>query len=145
MKMSWGNKLMFVFIAFAALMGTLVYKAVNTRFDLVSKDYYKDELRYQEQIDATKNASEITAVQFEQGEKDITINFPPSFNKRNIEADIWFYCKADSTRDKKLNLKTTTASLSIAKKDIFKGNFEVKVRWTVNGKNYYTAKDMTVL
>jgi hypothetical protein len=143
--MSWGNKLMFVFIVFAALMGTLVYKAVNTRFDLVSKDYYKDELRFQEQIDATNNASKFTAVEFAQSETDLTIKFPSEFNAKNIEADIWFYCKVDSDRDKKLELKTSNGSLTIAKKEIFKGNFEIRIRWRANGNSYYTAKDMTVL
>ena len=40
--MNWGNKLMLVFIVFALLIGTLVYKSINTKYDLVSKDYYKD-------------------------------------------------------------------------------------------------------
>jgi len=52
--MNWGNKLVLVFIVFGAFIGYLVYQAVNTKYDLVSKDYYKDELRYQEKIDRQK-------------------------------------------------------------------------------------------
>jgi hypothetical protein len=60
--MNWGNKLVVVFIAFALFMGYMVYRALSTKYDLVSKDYYKDELRYQERIDGVKNAVALDSV-----------------------------------------------------------------------------------
>jgi len=143
--MSWGNKLMFVFIVFALFMGTMVYKAVDTRFDLVTKNYYKDELRFQEQIDAAKNASQLAEVEFFQDEENLFIIFPASMKNEHITTDIWMYCKADVHRDKKLNLSTDSASLTISKKKIFKGNFEIKVKWSVKEKEYYSAKDLIIL
>lgn len=143
--MSWGNKLMLVFIAFAALMTTLVYKAVNTKFELVSKDYYKDELRFQDQIDAAKNSAATSGVVFSQNDSAVNIQFPEQFNSTNIDVNVWFYCKADGNRDKKLQLKTSDAWVQISKKQLFKGNFEVKVTWSANGKNYYNVESMTVL
>ena len=41
--MSWGNKLLVAFIVFAAGMFYLVYRSVNTNYELVEKDYYKSE------------------------------------------------------------------------------------------------------
>ena len=143
--MSWGNKLMLVFIAFAALITTLVYKAVNTKFELVSKDYYKDELRFQDQIDAAKNSAAIANVIFSQNESSVYIQFPPEFNTKKIDAKIWFYCKADGNRDKKFEINTSSASVVINKKQIFKGNFEIKITWFANGKNFYNAESITVL
>lgn len=35
--MNWGNKLVLVFVAFIALIGTLVYKAIHTQYDLYRK------------------------------------------------------------------------------------------------------------
>ena len=55
--MNWGRSLILVFIVFAAFMGYLVYRASGTHFDLVSKEYYKDELRYQDKIDGFRNAA----------------------------------------------------------------------------------------
>ncbi|OYZ47929.1 MAG: hypothetical protein B7Y19_07425, partial [Sphingobacteriales bacterium 24-40-4] len=60
--MNWGNKLVVVFVAFALFMGYMVYRALSTKYDLVSKDYYKDELRYQERIDGVKNAVALDSV-----------------------------------------------------------------------------------
>ena len=42
---------MFVYLAFVAGMGFLVFKASNQEFDLVTKDYYEQELKYQQVID----------------------------------------------------------------------------------------------
>ena len=52
--MTWGNKLLLVFAAFALLIGTLVYKCMQQNFELVSKDYYNDELQLykQKKLDA---------------------------------------------------------------------------------------------
>ncbi|MFZ8343681.1 FixH family protein, partial [Staphylococcus aureus] len=55
--MNWGYKLLLAFISFALIIGILVYKSINTKYDLVSTEYYKDELRYQDKIDGSGNAA----------------------------------------------------------------------------------------
>ena len=74
--MNWGYKLMFVFIVFAGLMGTLVYKSMNTKYELVTKDYYKDELKYQDRIDAKNESSKLSDISILQDKDSIVINFP---------------------------------------------------------------------
>src|SRR4051812_31011120 len=110
--MNWGNKLMIVFIAFAALIGTLVYKAVNTKFELVTPEYYKDELHYQDQINGSRNAAEISDVMFQQTDEKITIVFPKELNNKTISGEAWFYKKTDAQKDRRLKLETTTGDKS---------------------------------
>lgn len=143
--MSWGNKLVIVFICFAGMMGTLVYKAMQTRFDLVTKDYYKEELRFQEQIDATKNAATISDINIDQNDSEVVITFPKEHAGMAIEGEAWFYCKADVYRDKKIPVSVNNGQLLIKKERTFKGNYELKLRWTANGKSFYATKDITVL
>ena len=52
---------MFVYIAFVAGMGFLVLKASSQKFDLVTKDYYDQELKYQQVIDQAANSSRLSA------------------------------------------------------------------------------------
>jgi hypothetical protein len=59
--MNWGNKLILAFVVFAAGMAFMVYQAVNTDFELVEKDYYKQELRYQQVIDGKAEAAKLSA------------------------------------------------------------------------------------
>ena len=57
-QMNWGNKLLVTFLAFGAGMSFLVYKSITTNYD--RKDYYKNELCYQEVIDATQRANTLS-------------------------------------------------------------------------------------
>ena len=77
MKLSWGYKIMFVYLAFVAGIGFLVFKASNQEFDLVTKDYYEQELKYQQVIDQSANASKLsTPVSIEKKEEQLKISFP---------------------------------------------------------------------
>ena len=87
------NKLVLVFIVFAALIFTLVYKAVNTKFDLVSKDYYKDEWRYQEKIDGIHKANTLSSVAITQNNSTVTLALPKEMNGEKVAGEAWFYCK----------------------------------------------------
>lgn len=55
--MSWGKGIILVFVGFAAFIGTLVTVCVKQQISLVSKNYYEEELNYQQQIDELKNAA----------------------------------------------------------------------------------------
>jgi len=59
--MNWGNKLFVTFLVFGTGMGYLVYRSVKTNFDLVEKDYYKSELRYQDVIDGTNRVNQLSS------------------------------------------------------------------------------------
>ena len=71
--MTWGTKLLLVFTAFALLMSTLVYMCMKQKFELVSKDYYKDELRYQDKIDGMNNANKIGNVLIQENQENVSI------------------------------------------------------------------------
>jgi len=55
--MNWGKGIVISFILFALFIGGLVAICVRQQIGLVSKDYYSQELRYQEQIDQIASAS----------------------------------------------------------------------------------------
>ncbi|MEY3676502.1 MAG: hypothetical protein RJB67_992, partial [Bacteroidota bacterium] len=90
--MSWGNKLIIVFVVFAALMATLVYKATQTKFELVSKDYYQDELRYQDKIDGAANAALEAPLLVRLKDGSVFLEFPELQKKSSITGEAWFYC-----------------------------------------------------
>ena len=96
--MSWGNKLIIVFVVFASLMATLVYKATQTKFELVSKDYYQDELRYQDKIDGAANAALTGPSSIEVKDELILLQFPDAQKNANITGEAWFYCSVDATK-----------------------------------------------
>jgi hypothetical protein len=77
MTLNWGHKITLAFSAFVLLMFTLVYKSMKTDFQLVTKEYYKDELAYQQVIDGTNRANKLKGnVQVAQTKDGLSIQLP---------------------------------------------------------------------
>jgi hypothetical protein len=145
MKMSWGNKLILVFIGFALLMGTLVYKAVNTNFELVSKDYYKEELRYQEKIDGKHHAAGISKIMITQHTGAVLIQYPKELQGQALQGEVYFYCPTNSKLDHRVAVQADANGLQqISKKEVAKTRFVVKIRWVSGGKEYYMEENLSV-
>lgn len=141
--MSWGNKLIIVFIVFAALMATLVYKATQTKFELVSKDYYQDELRYQDKIDGAANAALEAPISIQVNDEIISFEFPDAQKNANITGEAWFYCSVDATKDKRFVLSVDSTGIQrIERKGLQKGDYQVKISYEINQKKYYVAQQL---
>src|SRR6478609_1391336 len=103
--MNWGHKLTIVFVGFALLIGTLVYKCIQQKFDLVSDDYYTQELKYQDKIDGSKAASAISPIQISQTSNDVIIQMPEEVRGLSLTGDVWLYCAYEASDDVKLPLR----------------------------------------
>lgn len=145
--MNWGNKLLTVFLVFGTGMGYLVYRSVNTRFELVEKDYYKSELRYQQVIDATSRAAALSQpVKLEQTETGIALQLPPEMAEKNIRGDVWFYCAYDERKDKKFALNPGNGGRQVFAPGVVPpGDYTVKISWADNGNSYFSENRITVL
>jgi hypothetical protein len=143
--MNWGNKLIIVFILFAIGIGFLVYKANSVKYDLVSKDYYKEELRYQDKIDGINNASKLSELNITEDSTNIIVQMPKELNGHKVEGEVFFYCPTDETKDKKLPLKVDNEGKQlIAKNEVKKTKYQVKITWKTGNVNYYSQKEFVV-
>lgn len=143
--MNWGAKIAIVFISFTLLIGFLVYKSVHTKIDLVSNEYYKDELHFQQQINGTNNANAISAVQVIPTDSLITIIFPQEVKHSNIHGEAWFYCKTNADYDKKLAIAANeNGVMTVNKNNLFKTNYILKLKWMANNTNYYSEKNINL-
>ncbi|MFW2476140.1 MAG: FixH family protein [Sediminibacterium sp.] len=141
--MNWGNKLILVFVGFAALMGTMVYKAMNTRFELVSKEYYQDELRYQDKIDGRTNAATIGAVTIHEDEQYLVFQFPPEMKAQQIKGEAWLYCKTDAVKDLRFPLTIDEDGRQLLeRKKLTANKYQLKLSWEAAGKKYYLEKEI---
>ncbi len=139
--MNWGNKLVLVFVAFAALMGTLVYKCMNQNFELVSKDYYGDELRYQDKIEGMNNANRVSDVTINNGVEQVSIQLPKELKGLVVEGEAWFYCSSNSANDRKLPITTNEEGVFIVEKSkLAKAAYTVKLTWKVGEDKYHSEQ-----
>jgi hypothetical protein len=143
--MNWGNKLVVVFVAFALFMGYMVYRALSTKYDLVSKDYYKDELRYQERIDGVKNAVALDSVTISQDASAIQIRLPKEHKGYAVKGEVLFYCITDDSKDFKLPLQVdSSATQVVMKKQLQKAPYQVKLNWQVGKDAFYNEQKLIV-
>lgn len=145
--MNWGNKLLLTFIVFGAGMTYLVYRAVSTNYELVETDYYNQELRYQQVIDGTNLANQLSSsVKIEQTDSGISLKLPHEMKNKEISGEILFYCAYDQKKDKKFTLQPDTDGVQLFEpSSISPGNYIVKINWNDEGKKYFAEKNLTVL
>lgn len=143
--MNWGNKLILVFIVFAGLMGTLVYKCMNQNFELVSKEYYSDELRYQDKIDGMNNANKLSDVTIFKGAEQVNIQLPKELAGLTIKGEAWFYCPTNSINDRKILIDVNDENVFVIDKaKLAKTKYLVKLTWTVGADKYHTEKPLSL-
>lgn len=144
--LNWGHKLIVVFLAFGLLMGYLAYRSFHTRVDLVNKEYYKDELRYQEIIDGTTLANSLSGpVEVSKKDQQILVRLPQEMSGKTVTGTIWFYCAADAARDRHLELRPGRDGTQAIDTNLFRqGTYVVKIRWSCDDKQYYTEKNFSL-
>ena len=145
--MNWGKKLIVVFIVFAAGMSYLVYRCTRVNVELVSKEYYKDELKYEDIIQSTKTANALNGrVQLSQQDASVTVQLPAEMENERVSGTIWFYCAADASRDRHIPIETgSNVCQQISKKILLPGVYTVKFEWSSNNKHYYEEQQFRIL
>ena len=144
--MNWGNKLLVTFLVFGGGMSYLVYRAVSTNYELVDKEYYKSELRYQEVIDGVKRANALSdVVKLTQTGSGLALQLPAEMKDQTISGTVHFYCDYDAKKDKTFTLNTDAGGRQILdEKQVTPGNYTAKISWNANGSEYYTEKPITI-
>ncbi len=145
--MNWGNKLLLAIILFISGISFLVYRSTQTNYDLVEKDYYRQELQYQDIIDGANSANKLTTpVKLNQEGKIILLELPAEMKNKTVSGDVWFYCAYNAAKDKKFVLQTNREGIqAFPPASIDPGNYTVKIIWKENGNTYFTKTNFTVI
>lgn len=138
---------MIVFVVFAGSMSYMVYQCFNTPVNLVSDEYYKDEIAYQQVIDGTKNANSLSShIKLLQNNNDIVIQLPAEMRNVPVTGSVLFYNAANSGNDRKFQLQPgNNAQQVIAQGKIIPGSYIVKTDWWANKVHYHNEQSLTVL
>jgi hypothetical protein len=146
MTFNWGHKLTLGFLAFAGMIVYMVIQSMNTRYDLVSSDYYKEELQYQQVIDGTSRANQLSSrVTVTQSGNQLNIQLPNEMQHKTVTGSLLFYSANNSKKDKTIALQINEQAMQIIDSRAFiPGNYTVKIRWQSNGEQYFTEVPVTI-
>lgn len=140
MKINWGTGVVLAFIGFIAfILYFVVTMNVNSKYDhdLVSEDYYAEELKYQGDINKLKNAKTLTEnVSYKKTSEGLIIQFPESINSKKITGKVFLYRPSNKQLDFETAISLSRSNLLIPDKRLVDGRWNIKVDWQYNGNSY---------
>jgi nitrogen fixation protein FixH len=139
MKFHWGTGLAIVFLVFAAGILIMVRISMNREVDLVSNDYYQQELHHQDQIDSQKRSNELSEQPSVRATPGVVIlQLPRTFSPDSTSGTLTFYRPADQHKDFVVALRLDSANTQLVPtSSLPKGLWRLKVRWAHQRRDYY--------
>lgn len=147
LKINWPTGIVIALLAFIVFILFFVIRVTFLpEYDhhLVSEDYYKEELNYQDEIDKLNNALALS--------KNITLNktgnglvivFPKEFEPEKIKGVIFFKRLANSKIDFEIPINLKSNEILIKDDSLVEGRWDVKIDWSVKGVSYLFKEKIT--
>jgi hypothetical protein len=127
---------------------SMVFYFMQQDVDLVAKDYYRQEIQYQDQIDKITNARSLKEpVNFEYlaQENMIKIHFPSAHVQGGISGTIELYRPSNANEDRLVQVKPSSDGKQLIKVgDLSLGFWKIKISWSSGGKDYYDEHIVTL-
>ncbi|AOW20655.1 FixH family protein [Urechidicola croceus] len=145
MKINWGTGIVIAFLLFMSFILFFVIKSSTQdqyKYDLVSEEYYKDELKYQVEIDKLNNAKSLK-IEINKVDKGIEIKFPVNFNANNTDGLVSFYRPSNKVLDFKLPLEIAKNRMLISDEKLVQGNWNISIDFENNSKEYLIKKTIS--
>jgi hypothetical protein len=144
--MNWGTKITLVYIGFVMLIVSLVFISATNKSELVATDYYEQELKFQDRIDAMNNERELSiTINYEVLTQFIAFTYLNKEIKNDFKGEILFFRPSDSIKDIKVPLKFDVEGKQMINKSLLsKGIYKVCIYWKNNAKNFYKEAIITI-
>ncbi|MFD2726821.1 FixH family protein [Hyunsoonleella rubra] len=140
MKINWGTGIVLAFVGFIGfIMYFIVSMNIDDRYDhdLVSEDYYGEELKYQEDIDKLKNAKTLTTnISYSKSSEGLRINFPSDIDFKKITGKVFLYRPSNKQLDFETSISLSNPYLLIPDNRLVDGRWNIKIDWQYRGKSY---------
>lgn len=145
MKISWGHGILIALGAFMIFILGMIFYFTQTmqNSELITEDYYQEELLYQQVIDAKKRADALAEKpEVFLDSEGILIIFPQQ--ERDLQDLKLILFRTD---DKNLDIKTDFSlndknQYLIPKKVLAKGSYTLKLMWKKNKESYQMDYDI---
>ncbi|MEM7551982.1 MAG: FixH family protein [Bacteroidota bacterium] len=137
--MNWGKGIALSFILFAGFIMFMVVKCFQQDFHLVTEEYYREEVNYQQRIEERNNLKRLDEeLQITSGNGFVKIDFPTA----KAEGKIAFYRPNNSVLDKNYEIKLAEGNSyqNIDKAELLQGRYRVKVSWTDGTDDFFGEK-----
>jgi nitrogen fixation protein FixH len=136
--MSWGYKIALTYLSFVGGICFMIYKTTQAKSDLVTPDYYAQELKYQDKLDESKRAAALSeSLQVTHKDGSLVVRFPKDFTGKEKTGTVLLYCPSDENKDLSKDIKAVSDQMVIPLVPKNKGWYQVQINYKVEGVSYY--------
>jgi len=133
-----------------AILGCGTFIAFCSRHpaDLISSNYYEEEVRYQGQIDRlqhTQQRAQFASVTYDATTKLITISLPPDQSRAKPSGQIQLYRPSAMNLDRQLKLELNPNGVqTLDAAALLPGLWKVRVSWALDNRDYFIDQKLVI-
>jgi nitrogen fixation protein FixH len=133
-----------------AILGCTTFVVFCSRHsaDLISPNYYEDEVKYQGQIDRlqhTQQQAPLASVRYDALSKIITLSLPPEHTQAKPSGQIHLYRPSAAALDRQVRLDLNASGIQMIDAGSFRpGLWKVRVSWIVANREYFIDQPVVI-
>lgn len=137
-KFNWGTGIAIFYISFVVAMLSFVFWTTGNNRELVTEDYYAEELVYQKTIDNRARAEDLDGdITITSKKGSIEIILPEGMNGKSVKGELFLYRQDDENKDTRFKFDGSRIKFSFESERIVTGLWKAKLSWVADGKDYY--------
>lgn len=143
----WPYAIIAAIVLFMAYIAMFVYKAMKQDVGLVSKDYYEQEIKYQDQIERVRRTQALGDVMLDYNaeNKSILLQMPATYRDKSLSGKVTLFRPSDDRMDREYPLQLgRDQSQLLDTEDLESGLWKVRVSFSDGQDSYYTEKSIQI-
>ncbi|WP_026956707.1 FixH family protein [Algoriphagus vanfongensis] len=141
--MNWGKGIIFTFLGFIAIMITMVVISVRMEgIELVTENYYEEEIKYQQQIDKELSTLALNreVLRFDGPSKALILDLPVG-----AKGTLNLFRPSDIELDRELPVDIQeVGEKTVYLGDLKAGYWKIQLSWEEDGRAYYQEKKINL-
>ena len=146
MKINWGTGIVITIIAFMAfILYFVIAMSTDEAFshDLVVEDYYQQELKFQDEIDASQNFANLREeIIIDKTKEGLKIKFPNQFDSEKVKGKVFLYRPSNKQLDFEIPISISNTYLLVPEKSLLDGRWNIKISWNYKNTDYLFKKEL---
>lgn len=145
-KINWGTGIIIVIALFLISVFVRIYISYQHDINLVTPDYYPQELKYEQHIQKEANTSHLAEkIIINYTEKEITVTFPRIINNKDIKGEIVFYRPSDYQYDLSYAILLDDKRQQVFSTDsMINGKYIVQIDWRMDTLELYQEEEIVI-
>lgn len=146
MKFNWGTGIVIAIIGFISFILYFVITMStdkNYSYDLVTEKYYQQELGFQDEINAEKNATELKEkITIQRIAEGLKVIFPQEFSPKDINGKVFLYRPSNKQLDFEIPISISNTYLLVPEKRLLDGRWNINIAFKYNNKEYLIKEEI---